>query len=115
MTHFLVALLVLLTACVQPATPVPTYQYATCEGVLLWAYDGPYGYVRWGRSVAGGHIDYALPLVGKARLLALTGCRVTVRDWHNEVLYLDYKHEAWSLPSVGYQVNLPLVGRQETQ
>ena len=120
MTHFLVALLVLLTACVQPIAPAPTptvppYQYALCQGAWLWAYDGADGYVRWGRSTSGGHIDYPLPLVGKARLLSLTECRVMVRDAVG-ALYLDFDGKSWSLPYVGYTVYLPLVGRlDETQ
>jgi hypothetical protein len=118
MHHFLVALLVLLTACVQPIAPTPTptvppYQYALCHGAWLWAYDGSQGYVRWGRSTSGGHIDYALPLVGKARLLTLTACRVMVRDHANYVLYLDFDGKSWSLPYVGYSVYLPLMGRME--
>jgi hypothetical protein len=90
-----------------PAAPAPVYQYATCEGVLIWAYDGPDGFVHWGHPTETSYIDYPLPLVGKARLLSLTECRVMVRDAVG-ALYLDFDGKSWSLPYVAYTVYLPL-------
>jgi hypothetical protein len=102
------------------ATPEPpAYHYANCGNALLRVYDGADGYVRWGVPTAadapaptlGDWTDAPLPLVGRARLLMLLGCRVAVRDAEG-LLYLDYEGEgAWSLPAMGYATCLPLVRR----
>ena len=99
--------------CVSRVGAGPVYQYAVCNGEQLRTYDGDQGYVRWGRWVfvdppLGGWTDAALPLVGKGRLLSLTGCRVMVRDGKG-ALWLDYEGSGWSLPAVGHSLYLPEV------
>jgi hypothetical protein len=104
-----------LEPCVVPEPPI--YHYANCGNVLLRVYDGADGYVRWGVPTAassptptpGDWTDAALPLVGRARLLSLTGCRIAVRD-NEGLLWLDYLgSNAWSLPAVGSATYLPLL------
>jgi hypothetical protein len=118
-----IVLLILLWACLLcngglTLVGATDYRYANCDNILLRAYDGPAGYVRWGRlaetpgpePIPGGWTDYPLPLVGKARLIALAGCRIMVRDTLG-VLHLDYDGDAWTLPTVGAAVYLPVASR----
>lgn len=89
------------------------YRYANCGNVLLRTYDGDDGYVRWGQPIMsnpGGWTDYQLPLVGKARLMSLTSCRIIVRD-AADILWLDFDGVKWGLPGVGYTTYLPLARR----
>jgi hypothetical protein len=111
--YIIIALAILLVCCVVAHIGLsivgagPVYQYATCGTTELRAYDGAAGLVRWGQKLGVEQwTDYALPNVGQARLLSLTGCRVMVRDAEG-VLWLDYMGDGWTLPAVGYTVYVP--------
>lgn len=103
--------------CIQD-TGATDYVYANCRNVLIRAYDGPNGYVYWGQPTnsiqpiptPGGWTANPLPYVGKATLMSLVDCRVTVRD-SDGLLYLDFDGAAWSLPGVLRRVYLPIVQR----
>jgi|WetSurMetagenome_2_1015567.scaffolds.fasta_scaffold19916_4 hypothetical protein len=104
-----------LEPCAEPEPPA--YHYSNCDNSMLRVYDGADGQVRWGQPTAAGAptptpgdwTDNPLPLVGRARLLSLTGCRIAVRD-NEGLLWLDYLgSNAWSLPAVGYATYLPLL------
>lgn len=100
-------------------------RYTNCNNELIRVYDGADGYVRWGRPTAitspeptpGGWTDMPVPMLGRARIVRLERCVLTVAPdleisqpddpQRYRLAYLG--DDVWELPDCVWTAFMPLV------